>query len=114
MPVLKTLRFDRFEMDAPSGELRSNGSRIPLAPKVAELLLLLVESGGALVTRVEIQDRLWPDTHTDRERGLNNAMNRLREALGDSAADPRFIKTIPKRGYRFLAQVELACDRRRE
>jgi tetratricopeptide (TPR) repeat protein len=81
------------------------GARIPLAPKVAELLVALVESRGAVVTRQDLQDRLWPDTHTDRERGLNNAVNRLREALGDSASSPRFIETVPKRGYRFLPVV---------
>jgi DNA-binding winged helix-turn-helix (wHTH) protein/Tfp pilus assembly protein PilF len=110
--MLTTYRFDRFEMDAPSGELRQNGSRIALAPKVAELLIMLVESGGRVVTRAELQDRLWPDIHTDRERGLNNAMNRLREALGDSAAQPRFVETIPKRGYRFVSRVKLVGRRR--
>jgi DNA-binding winged helix-turn-helix (wHTH) protein/Tfp pilus assembly protein PilF len=104
---VKTYRFDRFEIDAPAGELRRDGARIALAPKVAELLVALLESGGSVVSRTELQDRLWPDTHTDRERGLNNAMNRLREALADSAADPRFIETVPKRGYRFLARVDL-------
>jgi len=102
---MKTLRFEGFEVDLPQGDLRLAGARIPLAPKVAELLVALVESRGAVVTRQELQDRLWPDTHTDRERGLNNAINRLREALGDSAAAAKFIETVPKRGYRFLPVV---------
>jgi len=104
--ILKTYRFDRFEVDFGTGDLRRQGVRVAMAPKVAELLLALVESSNNLVTREDLQSRLWPDTHTDRERGLNNAMNRLREALGDSAAEPRFIETVPKRGYRFLPRLE--------
>src|ERR1051325_12193898 len=99
--------FDRFVIDS-TGELRRDRARVTIAPKVSELLLAMVASGGRLVTRVELQNRLWPDTHTDRERGLNNAMNRLREALGDSASEPRFIETVPKRGYWFLMPVETA------
>src|SRR5262249_40410241 len=73
-------------------------------PQLAQALALLLEKRGQIVSRAELQDRLWGATNTDRERGLNNAMNRLREALGDSAAQPRWIETVPKRGYRFTPE----------
>jgi DNA-binding winged helix-turn-helix (wHTH) protein len=103
MPVY---RFEQFQLDTSTGELRRGGVPVYLAPQVAQLLIHLVERAGQLVPRVEFQDRLWPSTHTDRERGLNNAINRLRDVLGDSSAEPRWIETIPKRGYRFLGTVE--------
>ncbi|MCI0355282.1 MAG: tetratricopeptide repeat protein [Acidobacteria bacterium] len=101
------LRFGAFEADLRQKELRKHGVRLKLQIQPFEVLALLLERPGALVTREEIQQKLWPgDTFTDFDHGLHNAMNRLREALGDSAAQPRFIETIPRRGYRFIAPVE--------
>ncbi len=106
-PQRRLLRFGVFEADAKTGELRKQGRRIRLAAQPFEILLLLLESPGDLVTREEIQKRLWPDgTFVDFDHGLNAGIAKLREALGDSAANPRFVETIAKRGYRFIAPVE--------
>ncbi len=106
-------RFSDFQLDTDSGELRRSGALIYLEPQVAQVLTALVQSGGRVVTRAELQDLLWPDTYTDRERGLNNVINRARKVLGDSAVTPQWIETIPKRGYRFLASVEAPPESRR-
>ena len=99
-------RFGVFELDADAGELRKQGIRIKLHEKPLEVLLALLEHPGEVVTRKQLQQRLWPsDTFIEFENGLNNAMSRLREALGDAADNPRFIETIPRRGYRFLPEV---------
>jgi len=101
------LRFGDFEADLRQKELRKRGVRLKLQIQPFEVLALLLERPGVLVTREEIQQKLWPgDTFTDFEHGLHNAVNRLREAMGDSAASPRFIETIPRRGYRFIEEIE--------
>lgn len=99
-------RFGAFAMNRDTGELRKHGIRIKLHEKPLRILLALLEHPGEVVTRKELQERLWPqDTFVDFENGLNNAISRLREALGGSAKNPRFIETVPRRGYRFLPRV---------
>ena len=99
-------RFGTFEADAGSGELRRRGIMIRLNGQPFQLLLLLLERQGELLTREEISEALWPDgTVVDFEHGVNSAMNRIREALGDSAASPRYVQTLARRGYRFVAPV---------
>lgn len=102
-------RFGVFELDGRTGEMRKNGRAGPrLVGQPLELLLHLLERPGELVTREELRQRLWPaDTFVDYDHSLNAAVNKLREALGDTADNPRFIQTIPRRGYRFIAPVEL-------
>ena len=100
------IRFSVFEVDIRSGELRKRGVRIPLQQQPFRILSRLVERPGEVVTREELHRELWPaDTHVDFEQGINGAVKRLREALGDSAETPRFIETLPKRGYRFIAPI---------
>lgn len=100
-------RFGIFELRGSTGELRRAGVRLRLARQVATLLVVLLERPGELVLRRELQERLWPDTHVDRERGLTNVVNRLRDVLGDTSSRARFIETVPTRGYRFVAPVEV-------
>jgi TolB-like protein/Tfp pilus assembly protein PilF len=98
--------FGPFEVDTRSGELRRRGVKIRLQEQPFQILVILLEHAGEVVVRDDLIGRLWPDnTFVDFDRGLNKAINRLREALGDSADKPRFIETLPQRGYRFLAQV---------
>lgn len=105
-------RFGSFEADAATGELRRQGIRIRLNTQPFQVLLLLLDRPGALLTREEISRELWPDgTFVDYEHGVNSAVNRIREALGDKANAPRFIETLARRGYRFVAPVErIASD----
>src|SRR5712671_5807150 len=99
-------RFGAFELNREAAELRKHGIRIKLHEKPFQVLLALIEHSGEVVTRKELQERLWPhDTFVEFENGLNNTISRLREALGDTAETPRFIETLPRRGYRFLAEV---------
>jgi DNA-binding winged helix-turn-helix (wHTH) protein len=102
-------RFGVFEVDGRSGEIRKNGRAGPrLVGQPLELLLYLLERPGELVSREELRQRLWPaDTFVDYDHSLNAAVNKLREALGDTADKPRFIQTVPRRGYRFIAPVDL-------
>ena len=100
------VRFGVFEVNPAAGELRKHGIRIKLHEKPFQVLLALLERPGEVVTRKELQQRLWPgDTIVEFENGLNNAIGRLREALGDTAENPRFLETLPRRGYRFLPPV---------
>ncbi len=100
-------RFGTFEADTRTGELRKKGLLVRLHGQPFQLLLLLLERHGQLLTREEIARELWPDgTVVDFEHGVNSAVNRIREALGDSAADSRFVETLARRGYRFVAPVE--------
>jgi cholera toxin transcriptional activator len=100
-------RFGTFEADARTGELRKKGLLVRLHGQPFQLLLLLLERHGQLLTREEIAQELWPDgTVVDFEHGINSAVNRIREALGDSAPDSRFVETLARRGYRFVAPVE--------
>ena len=101
------LRFGDFELDSHSGELRKRGIRISFQNQLFELLTLLVERPGELVTREDIRDRLWPgEEFGDLDHRLNIAINKIRQALHDSAEVPRFVETVPLRGYRFIAPVE--------
>ena len=102
------IRFDTFEVDVRTGELRKDGVKVKLAEQPFSVLALLLAQPGEVVTRDELQQKLWPrDTFVDFDRGLNKAINRLRDALGDSADAPRFIETLPKRGYRFVGSSTL-------
>lgn len=100
------VRFDGFEVDLTSGQLRRRGSRIRRRDQPWQVLAMLLERPGQVVTREDLQRRLWPhDVIVDFENNLNTAIGRLREALGDSADHPRSIETLPRRGYRFVAPV---------
>jgi len=101
------LRFGVFEVDPSARELRKNGLRIKLQDQPFAVLLILLEKAGQLVTKEELQQRLWPaDTFVEFDKGIYNAMKRLRESLGDEAETPRYIETLPRRGYRFIAPVQ--------
>src|SRR5579859_6923718 len=103
----KDLRLGDFELDFRAGELRRQGLKIRLQEQPLQVLMLLLEHPGEVVTREELQKRLWPaDTFVDFDHGLNKAINKLREALGDDGEAPRFIETLPRRGYRCIAPVE--------
>lgn len=100
-------RFGAFEADAATGELRRQGVRVRIHAQPFQVLMLLVERQGEVVSREEISRELWPEgTFVDYEHGVNSAVNRVREALGDKAASPRFVETLARRGYRFVAPVE--------
>ena len=101
------IRFGKFEVDPESGELFKDGRRVRLQGQPIQILLMLLEKPGRLVTREELQHRVWPiDTFVDFDYGLNAAIKRLRESMGDSADEPRYIETLPRRGYRFIFPVE--------
>src|SRR6201985_2659822 len=100
-------RFGGFEADAATGELRRQGVRVRIHAQPFQVLLMLVERPGEVVTREEISRELWPDgTFVDYEHGVNSAVNRVREALGDKVNSPRFVETLARKGYRFVAPVE--------
>jgi DNA-binding winged helix-turn-helix (wHTH) protein len=100
-------RFDQFEVDLRSHELRKGGVRVRLQDQPFQILAMLLERAGDIVTREELQDRLWPNgTFVDFEHSMNAAIKRLRAALGDAAESPRFVETLHRRGYRFIAAVE--------
>ena len=108
-PAGRVIRFGVFEADLASGELRKSGRRIRLQEQPFQMLALLLERPGDLITREELRQKLWAaDTFVDFDHGLNTAINKVREALGDSAASPRFVETVARRGYRFLAPVQPA------
>jgi DNA-binding winged helix-turn-helix (wHTH) protein/Flp pilus assembly protein TadD len=101
------IRFDSFELDLTSGELRKGGNRLRLQPQPFRVLLLLIERAGQVVTREEIQRCLWKDsTFVDFEHGINFSINQIRGALSDSAEKPRYVETVPRRGYRFIGTLE--------
>jgi Tol biopolymer transport system component/DNA-binding winged helix-turn-helix (wHTH) protein len=103
---LRRIAFENFELRLREGELRKNGSRIRLQAQPFRLLVLLLENAGEVVTREEICRELWPDnTFVDFEHGLAAAIKKIRDAIGDSAEDPKYIETLPKRGYRFIAKI---------
>ena len=103
---VRKVRFASYEVDFRAGELLKNGRRIRLQDQPFQILAMLLEQPGGVVTREELRQRLWPtDTFVDFDHGLNNAINKLRDALNDSADGPRFIETLPRRGYRFIAEV---------
>src|SRR6476620_8359574 len=100
------VRFGVFTFDPASLELQKNGWAVALRPQALKLLALLITAGGNVVSRTEIQRALWSgDTFVDFDQGVNHAIRELRAALGDSADSPRFIQTLPRRGYRFLAPL---------
>jgi TolB-like protein/tetratricopeptide (TPR) repeat protein len=101
------LKFGTFEIDLRSREVRKRGLRVRLEEKPFQILELLLEKAGNVVTRRTLRDKLWPDTHVGYEHNLNTAINKLRELLGDSAHSPRFVETVPRRGYRFIAPLEM-------
>ena len=108
-------RFGAFEADAATGELRRQGIRVKLNAQPFQVLCLLLDRPGDLLTREEISRELWPDgTFVDFEHGVNSAVNRIREALGDTAGSPRFVETLARRGYRFVAPVERITERTAE
>src|SRR5580658_4695731 len=103
----RKVRFDAFEVDMRSGEVRKHGIRLKLHGQPFQVLSLLLEHPGDVVTREELRQKLWPgDTFVDFDTGLNSAVKKLRDALCDSAEQPRYIETLPRRGYRFIAPVE--------
>jgi DNA-binding winged helix-turn-helix (wHTH) protein/Tol biopolymer transport system component len=107
----RTVRFGLFEADLQSGELRRDGQKVRLQEQPYQLLVLLLEKRGEVVTREDLRAKLWPaDTFVDFDHGLNAAVKRLRDALGDSAENPRFVETLARRGYRFIAPVEPASE----
>jgi cholera toxin transcriptional activator len=104
----RILRFGIFEADVAAGELRKNGLRVRLQEQPFQLLALLIERPEDIVTREELRNKLWAaDTFVDFDHSLNTAIKKIREALGDSAVNPRYVETIARRGYRFLAPVEI-------
>src|SRR6266478_4548783 len=106
-PASRALRFDTFELDLRAGELRKRGVKLRLQGQPLQVLAILLQSAGSLVTREELRSQLWPaDTFVDFDHSLHNAVGRIREVLGDSAEIPRYIETLPRRGYRFIAPVE--------
>jgi TolB-like protein/DNA-binding winged helix-turn-helix (wHTH) protein/Flp pilus assembly protein TadD len=103
------LRFGVFELDLRAGELRKHGLRVRLQEQPFQVLAMLLENHGEVVTREELQKKLWPaDTFVDFDHGLNKAISKIREALSDAAESPRFVETVSRRGYRFLAEVKVA------
>src|SRR5712675_1027764 len=108
--VLK-YKFDDFEADIRAAELRRNGARLKLQLQPFQVLVALLERPKDVVTREELRQRLWPeDTFVDFDHGLNTAMVKLRDVLGDSATKPKFIETIAKRGYRFMGTAKVVSD----
>ncbi len=106
-PVRSLVRFGVFEVDRGSGELRKRGVRIRLQEQPLKILMLLLDRPGEIVTREQLRQILWPEgTFVDFEHSLNAAVAKLRQSLGDSAENPRFVETISRRGYRFIAPVE--------
>jgi Tol biopolymer transport system component/DNA-binding winged helix-turn-helix (wHTH) protein len=107
-PDDQVIRFDRYEVDLCSGELRKEGRKIRLQPQPFQLLVLLLRNAGRIVSREDVRRELWPeDTFVDFDKGLAAAVNKIREALCDSAEKPRFVETLPRRGYRFIGEVAL-------
>lgn len=104
----KAVRFGLFEVDFSQAELRKRGRKVLLQDQPFKLLALLLHRPGEIVTREELQQSLWPaDTFVDFDESLNKAIQKLRQALGDSSDNPHLIETIPRRGYRFIGTVEL-------
>ena len=106
-PNSRVARFGVFELDLSAGELRKSGVKLRLQGQPCQVLALLLERAGEVVTREELQQKLWPsDTFVDFDHSLNTAINKVREALGDSASSPRYVETLARRGYRFIAPVQ--------
>src|SRR6266436_8493714 len=103
----RRVRFGQFEMDEHAGELRQEGIKVRLQEQPLQILQILLEHPGQVVTRDELRKRVWPtDTFVDFDHGINNAIKRLRESLADSAETPSFVETVARRGYRFIGRLE--------
>src|SRR4051812_15759127 len=103
----EVIRFGIFELDLSIGELRKRGTRLPIQGLPLQILAILAAKPGTVVTRAELRDLLWPaDTFVDFDHSIRNAIARLREALDDSADKPRYIETLPRRGYRFIGHID--------
>src|SRR5271170_8503409 len=110
-PPPRVLRFDDFELDVRASELRKRGVKLRLQGQPLQVLAALLNRPGDLVTREELRAQIWTsDTFVDFDHSLHNAIARLREVLGDSAEKPRYIETLPRRGYRFIAPVESSVE----
>jgi DNA-binding winged helix-turn-helix (wHTH) protein len=108
----RSVRFGEFELDH-SGELHSGGRKIKLQEQPSHILRILMERPGEIVSREELRQKIWPsDTFVDFDHGINNAIKRLREALGDTAETPRYIETLPRRGYRFTGSINAVAQPR--
>jgi DNA-binding winged helix-turn-helix (wHTH) protein len=104
------LRFGAFEIDLRGGQLTKRGARVRLQDQPFQVLAALLERPGESVTREELRGKIWPRTIVDFDHGLNKAISKIRDALGDSGDNPRFVETVPRRGYRFLADVAVIED----
>src|SRR6185437_6898870 len=105
------LRFGTFEIDVPAGELRKSGVKLKLQDQPYQILFILVEYAGEIVTREELREQLWPaDTFVDFDHSLNAAVKRLRDALGESAESPLYIETLARRGYRFIQPIQSIAE----
>jgi len=102
----RLVQFGIFELDLQTGELRKAGQKLKFSGQPFQVLATLLERPGEVVTREELQKRLWPDTFVDVDHNLNTAINKIREVLGDATENPRFVETLPRRGYRFIAPVD--------
>jgi Tol biopolymer transport system component/DNA-binding winged helix-turn-helix (wHTH) protein len=108
---VQIVRFGTFEADLQTGELRKNGHKVPLQGQPFQVLAILLQHSGKLVTREELRQKVWPeDTFVDFDHGLNTAITKIRNALGDDADNPRFVETLPRRGYRFIGPVDKAIS----
>ncbi len=108
MPETQRYRFAEYEFDATTGELAGPAGHRRLEPQPARVLALLLQRAGELVTREDLRREVWPDTHVDFDQGLNYCIRQIRNALGEAADSPGFLETLPRRGYRFIAPVEVA------
>ena len=106
VPNRNVVRFGKFEVDLRAGEMRKGKLKLRLSGQPFQVLTMLLERPGEVVTREELQRRLWPDTFVDVEHNLNTAINKIREVLGDSAESPSYLETLPRRGYRFIGRIE--------
>jgi DNA-binding winged helix-turn-helix (wHTH) protein len=103
----RCVRFDTFQLDLQRQELFKNGTRVRVQGKVYQALLVLLSNPGEIVTREEVRNFLWPhDTHVNYDANVNTTVNKLRQVLGDTTEEPKFIETVPRRGYSFIAKVE--------
>jgi DNA-binding winged helix-turn-helix (wHTH) protein len=109
-PAVRFLRFGICQADVQTGELTKQGRRVRLQEQPFRLLIVLLGKPGEVVTREELHSTLWPQTTVDFDHGLNKAISKIREALGDSSEHPRFVETVARRGYRFLADVAVIRD----
>jgi TolB-like protein/Tfp pilus assembly protein PilF len=110
--VRRVIHFGEFELDGFAGELRRQGTKLRLQDQPLQILQILIQRPGDIVSREELQKKIWPcDTFVDFDHGINNAIKRLREALGDTADTPRFVETLPRRGYRFVGKIERETSR---